>query len=269
MKKKILSLVLVAVIGVVGLVGCGKKEVKSTEIKVGATASPYGDILEFLVPILEKEGITLKPIIVDSSATINDALKAGDIDANFFQHIPYLKDWSSKHDFEYYTTKPVHLGPVGFYSNKITSISDLKDGSTIAVSDDPSNLYRQFLLLDKQGIITVKKDLDPTKASLDSIEANPKNLKFVEVPQSQIPRMLPDIDGGLIVASAALDAKLDVSKALFREDNAKDSVYSIVVVTKKGNENSEAFKKLDEAIHSPEVKKFLEEKYKGAIIPAF
>ncbi|VYU00708.1 methionine ABC transporter substrate-binding protein [Clostridium tertium] len=269
MKKRFLALALATVIAVVGLVGCGKKEVKTTEIKVGATTSPYGDILEFLVPILEEEGITLEPIIVDSSATLNDALKAGDIDANFFQHMPYLKEWSSKHDFEYYASEPVHLGPVGFYSSKIESIDELKDGATIAVSDDPSNLYRQLLLLDKQGVLEVTKGLDPTKVSLDSIKSNPKSLKFVEVPQAQIPRMLPDIDGGLIVASSALDAGLDVNKALFREEDAKDSIYSIVLVTKKGNEDNEAFKKLDEAIHSPEVKKFIEEKYKGAIIPAF
>lgn len=269
MKKRFLVMALVAIIGVIGFAGCGKKEVKSTEIKVGATASPYGDILEFLVPILEEKGITLEPIIIDSSATLNDALKAGDIDANFFQHMPYLKEWSSNHDFEYYASKPVHLGPVGFYSNKIESIGELKEGATIAVSDDPSNLYRQLLLLDKQGILTVGKGLDPIKVTLESIESNPKNLKFVEVPQAQIPRMLPDIDGGLIVASSALDAGLDVSKALFREEDAKDSIYSIVLVTKKGNEDSEAFKKLDEAIHSPEVREFIEEKYKGAIIPAF
>ena len=224
------------------------------KIVVGATPVPHAEILEVVKPILAKDGFTLEIKEFNDYSTPNLATEDGDLDANYFQHLPYLVK-----------TVGVHLEPMGVYSKKIKDIKDLKDGSTVAIPNDPTNESRALDVLASAGLI--KLNNNPLKTPLDITE-NPKKLKFEEIETAQVPRTLDDVAIAVINTNYALNANLNPTKdALVLE--SKDSPYTNYVVVKVGNENSPKIKALDKAVTSPEVKKFIEEKYKGAIIPTF
>ncbi|USG66872.1 MetQ/NlpA family ABC transporter substrate-binding protein [Brevibacillus ruminantium] len=236
-------------------------------LKVGAAPVPHAEILEFIKPKLKEAGVQLEVIVLDDEAQLNPALKDGQIDANFFQHVPYLDSVRAEKGFDFAVTTKVHVEPIGLYSQKLKSKDELKDGAKIGIPNNPSNEYRALVLLQQQGLIKLKDGLTTYEATPKDIAENPKNLQFVEAEAATLPRALPDLDGAVINTNVVLEAKIDPNSALFRED--KDSPYANVITVRKGDENREEIKKLDAALQSPEVKKFIEEKYGVAVVPAF
>lgn len=266
--KKILSLVLAAALSF-SVVGCGTKFVEDNKndktIKVGASPIPHKEILEHIAPALEKEGYKLEIVEFDDYQLPNAALSSKELDANFFQHVPFLEGQNSEKKYDLTYTAKIHIEPLGFYSKQITDLKALKDGSTIAVPNDPTNEARALRLLEKNGLIKVK---DGDLVTVDDITDNPKNLKITEVEAAQLPRILVDVQGAVINTNYALSADLIPTKdALFIEGS--DSPYANILAVRQDNKDSDKIKALTKALTSEDVKKFLEEKYKGSIVPAF
>lgn len=235
------------------------------KIVVGATPVPHAEILEVVKPILAKEGYTLEIKEFNDYTIPNLATQDGDLDANYFQHLPYLNEFNKNKGTNLVKTVGVHLEPMGVYSKKIKNLSDLKDGSTVAIPNDPTNESRALDVLASAGLI--KLNDNPLKTPLDITE-NPKKLKFSEIEAAQLPRTLDDVTIAVINTNYALNAKLNPKNdALVLE--SKDSPYTNYVVVKAGNENNPKIKALNKAVTSEEVKKFIEKKYEGAILPSF
>lgn len=271
MKKRILSVLLVStvVLGLVGLTGCGKKEAANTEDKkniiIGASQEPHAQILEQVKPILKKKGYTLEIKVFNDYVIPNTAVEDGQLDANFFQHVPYMEEFNRQKGTHLTYTAKVHLEPMGVYSQKIKDLKELKDGATIAVPNDPTNEARALRLLEREGIIKLKEGDLITK--LDITE-NPKKVEIKELEAAQLPRTLTDLDAAVINTNYALPAGLNPTKdALAIED--KDSPYANIIAVKVDNKDKTFVKALTEAVNSPEIKKYIEEQYKGAIIPSF
>lgn len=276
--KKIFALASAVVLGsALLLAGCGSDNASAgaggkdkVVLTVGASPVPHAEILEQIKPVLEKEGIELKITQFTDYVTPNTALAEKELDANFFQHVPYLEKFTAEHNLKLASAGKVHIEPMGIYSKSITN-KDLKaalpQGSKVAVPNDPSNGGRALLLLQKAGLITLK-DPNNIYATKADIVNNPLNLEIVELEAAQLPRSLDDVAIAVINTNFALEAGLNpVNDALFLED--KDSPYANIVAVRAGDENRPEIQKLMKALQSPEVKKFIEDKYKGAILPAF
>lgn len=236
-------------------------------VKIGAAPVPHAEILNFIKPKLQQEGINLEVIVPDSEDQLNPALHDKQLDGNYFQHIPYLDSVAKEKGYNFVSVAKVHVEPIGFYSQKIKSLDELKDGASIAISNNPSNEYRGLVLLQKNGLIKIKAGIAQYTATPRDIVENPKHLRFVEVDPGQLTRALPDVDGAVINTNRILEAKLDPNTALFREE--ADSPYANVLVVRKGDENRPEIKKIVEALLSPDVKKFIQDKYGVAVVPAF
>ncbi|MBW9148390.1 MetQ/NlpA family ABC transporter substrate-binding protein [Clostridium sp. CM028] len=266
--KKTLSILLTIVV-IFTLSGCGaKKEADVTEkkiIKVGASPVPHKEILEAIKPILAKEGYTLEIVEFTDYVTPNTALAEGQLDANFFQHIPYLQSFSKEKGVDLDYTVKVHLEPMGVYSNKYKKLSDLKDGAKIAIPSDPTNGARALRVLEKEGLLKLKSgDLI---SKLDITE-NKKNFKITELDAPQLPRILKDVDAAVINSNFAIEANLNPTKDALAIES-KDSPYANVLAVRKEDKTKPHIEALSKALNSPEVKKIIEDKYKGDIIPAF
>ncbi|BCG61483.1 MetQ/NlpA family ABC transporter substrate-binding protein [Paenibacillus sp. URB8-2] len=240
---------------------------KEVTIKVGASAVPHAEILEFIKPKLKEEGVNLEVVTLDDDGQLNPALQEKQIDANYFQHVPYLDSVKGEKGYDFVVTAKVHVEPIGFYSEKLKSKDEIPHGAKIGIPNNPSNEYRALVLLQQQGLIKLKDGITTYEATPKDIVDNPHNLEFVEADAATLPRSLPDLDGAIINTNLVLEAKIDPKTALFRED--ANSPYANIVVVRKGDENREEIKKLDEALTSPEVKKFIEDKYGVAVVPAF
>ncbi|KIF80394.1 MetQ/NlpA family ABC transporter substrate-binding protein [Noviherbaspirillum autotrophicum] len=238
------------------------------KIVIAATPVPHAEILEFVKPQLAKQGVDLQVKVftdyVQPAAQVNEKR----LDGNFFLHQPYLDEFKKAHknDIEVPVAK-VHVEPFAAYSTKYKKIADLPIGATVAIPNDPSNSGRALLLLERQGLLKLK-DSRNTSATKKDIVSNPKELKIRELEAATLPRVLNQVDLALINTNYALEAKLNpVKDSLFIEDG--HSPYANLLVAREDNKDSPAIKKLSAALTSPEVKKFIEEKYKGAIVPAF
>jgi D-methionine transport system substrate-binding protein len=237
------------------------------KLSVAATPVPHAELLEFVKPTLAKEGVDLDIKVFTDYVQPNQQVADGHIDANFFQHQPYLDSFNKEHKTNLVTVGVVHVEPFGAYSKKITKIDQLKDGALIALPNDPSNGARALLLLQKQGLIKLKDPSNILATARDIVE-NPKKLKFKELEAATLPRVLPDVDLALINTNYALEAGLNpVKDALFIE--GADSPYANIVVTTAARKDDPGIKKLVQALNSDATRKFIEEKYKGAIVPAF
>lgn len=272
MKKLMVLAALFAAMTVL-IAGCGSDAAKSggqdkaTVLKVGATAVPHAEILNFIKPTLAKEGIDLQIVEFSDYVQPNLALADKELDANFFQHIPYLEKFAAEHNLQLTHTVAVHIEPMGIYSKKVKAIGDIADGSSIGIPNDPTNAGRALALLEKAGLIKLKEGVG-IKATVTDITENPKNLKFRELEAPQLPRSLEDLGAAVINTNYALQANLVPTKdALLIE--SKDSPYVNILAIRKGDENRPEIQKLSQALNSPEVKKFIEDKYQGAVIPAF
>lgn len=271
-----LSLVLLTSLSL-GLTGCGTSTASNTStdssaktvLKVGATPIPHAEILNYVKPALAKEGIDLKIVNYTDYVRPNLDLDSGDIDANFFQHTPYLDSFNKDHNLNLVSIAKVHIEPMGVYSKKITKIDQFKTGDTIAIPNDPSNGGRALALLAKAGLLQLKDGVG-IKGTVNDIAANPKQLKITPIDAPQLPRVLqdPKVIGAVINTNYALEGGLNPLKdSLFMED--KDSPYANILVVKDSRKNDPALQKLAKALTSPDVKKFIEDKYKGSIVPAF
>ena len=259
------------------LTGCGggqsgdkpaDKPAAEATIKIGATPAPHAEILEQIKPDLKEQGVNLEIVEFNDYVQPNIAVNDKELDANFFQHEPYLKDFIKEHkDMKLKNAGGVHVEPMGIYSHKIKDLKELVDGSGVSIPNDPTNGGRALLLLQKAGLLKLK-DGTGADATVQDIVDNPKNLVIQEVEAAQLPRTLDDVDISIINTNFALNAQLNPMKdALFIED--KDSPYVNIVAVRDGDENRDDIKKLMAALKSEKVKKFILDKYQGAIVPAF
>jgi D-methionine transport system substrate-binding protein len=236
-------------------------------LTVAASPVPHAEILEFVKPALAKEGVDLKVKVFTDYVQPNVQVAEKRLDANFFQHQPYLDEFNKAKGPSLVAVTGVHLEPLGAYSSKIKKLDQLPSGANVVIPNDATNGGRALLLLAKAGLITLK---DPTNilSTVKDIAQNPKDLKIRELEAATIPRVLTQVDLALINTNYALEAKLDPSEdALVIEGN--DSPYVNILVSRADNKDSDAMQKLAAALHSPEVKQFITEKYKGAVLPAF
>lgn len=236
-------------------------------LTIAATPVPHAELLEHIKPALAKEGIELDIKVFTDYVQPNVQVADGHLDANFFQHKPYMDSFNQERNTDLVSVGLVHVEPFGAYSQKITNIDDLKDGAQIALPNDPSNGARALLLLQEQGLITLK-DPDNILATARDISENPKNLTFRELEAATLPRVLPDVDVALINTNYALEAGLNpLEDALFIE--GADSPYANLVATTSAKKDDAAIASLVKALNSDDVREFIQENYKGAIVPAF
>jgi D-methionine transport system substrate-binding protein len=237
------------------------------KLVVGATQVPHAEILEFVKPTLAKEGVDLDIVVFSDYVQPNLQLVDKQIDLNFFQHVPYLETFNKDRGAHLVPIAKVHVEPFGAYSHKIKKLSDLKTGATVGIPNDPTNGGRALLLLQKQGLITLKNPGDIRATPLDVVK-NPKKLRFRELEAAMLPRSLDDVDLALINTNYALEAGLVPTRdALFIED--ANSPYANVLVARPDNKDKPAVQKLVKALQTPQVKQFILDKYKGAVVPAF
>ena len=278
MKKLFLILtgLLLAALTIAGCGGDSKPAASSSSsssssakvLKIGATPVPHAEILEIVKPILAKQGIDLQVVEFSDYVQPNLALNDKELDANFFQHEPYLDNFISEHkDVKLVNAGGIHIEPMGIYSKKVKDLKELKDGASIAIPNDPTNGGRSLLLLQKAGLLKLKDGVNE-KATVQDITENPHNFKFQEVEAAQVPRTLDDVDAAVINTNYAMQVNLVPTKdALFMEDNT--SPYVNILAVRDGDENRPEIQALIKALQSKEVKDFINEKYKGAVVPAF
>ena len=263
--KKLLSLTLAGVISTSLLVGCSNQSGEDKTIKVGASPTPHAEILEVAKPLLEKQGYSLEVVEFDDYVLPNTSLAEGDLDANYFQHIPYLEETNEAKGLNLTYTAKVHIEPMGIYSNNFKSLDELKEGAKIAVPNDATNEARALQLLAKNGIIEVA---DEELITVKDIKSNPKNIEIVEVDAAQVPTTLADVDFAVINTNFALNAGLNPTKDAIAIEES-DSPYANILACREDNKDDEKIKVLSEALTSDEVKSFIEEKYDGSIVPTF
>ncbi|AHF06409.1 MetQ/NlpA family ABC transporter substrate-binding protein [Desulfitobacterium metallireducens] len=281
-KRRLATLVLGSLVSLSLLVtGCGNNTAnnaatgntansnKPVVLKVGATPKPHAEILEHIKPELAKEGIDLQIQVYNDYVVPNTALDAGEIDANFFQHQPYLDSFIKDRGMKLVSIGQVHLEPMGLYSKKTTKVDELKAGDTIAIPNDPSNGGRALVVLEKAGLIKLKDGVG-VKATVQDIVSNPKEFKISTIDAAQLPRVLedPKTAGAVINTNFALEGGLNPKDALTIEE-AKDNPYSNIVAVKADRKDDPNLQKLMKALTSPDVKKFIEDKYQGSVIPSF
>ncbi|SMF91998.1 D-methionine transport system substrate-binding protein [Azospirillum oryzae] len=236
-------------------------------IKVGVTAGPHAQILEAVKPIAAKDGLDIQIIEFTDYVIPNQALAGGDLDANSFQHQPYLDNQVKDRGFDLVSVGKTVVYPIGIYSKKVKSLDELPSGAKVAIPNDPTNGGRVLLLLQAKGLIKLK-DGGNLKASPIDIVENPKKLEIVELDAAQLPRSLDDVTVAAINTNFALEAGIDpVKDAIARE--AADSPYANVIAVRKADKDKPWVAKLVKAYNSPEVKEFILTKFKNAVVPAF
>lgn len=266
-RSKVILAALLALTTAFSVTGCGTASKKANKLVVGASPAPHAKILEFVKPKLQAKGIELEIKEFTDYVTPNTALNDKQIDANFFQHLPYMEDFAKKNNMQLVSAVKVHVEPMAAYSRKIKSAAEIKEGALIAIPNDATNEGRALLLLQNHGLIKLK---DPTGLiqTPKDITENPKKLSFKELEAASLPRVLQDVDLAIINTNYALEAKLDPMKdKLFIE--GKDSRYPNILTVRPDNKDSAGIKALVEILNSEDVKKFINDTYAGAIIPAF
>ena len=265
MKK--LFAVAAAVLLCAAVFASGKKDDGSV-LTVGATPEPHAEMLNLIKDDLAKQGITLKVVEFTDYVTPNEALESGQIDANFFQHIPYMDSFNKEKNYHLVNAGGIHVEPVALYSKKVSSVSALAEGATIAIPNDPTNEGRALLLLQSAGLIKLKASAGITATPLD-IESNSKKLKFSEIEAASLPRVLNDVDAAVINGNYAIPAGLSATRdGLVVE--GKDSPYVNIVAVKAGNENKAAIKALVKALQSQRIKDFVSARYPdGEVVIVF
>ncbi len=242
---------------------------EAVTLKVGASPAPHAEILENIKPLLEKDGITLEIVEFTDYVIPNQALDAGDIDANYFQHLPYLEDFNAKNGTNLSSAGAIHFEPLGLYPGKTASLDDLEEGTTVAVPNDTTNEARALLLLQKLELITLKEGIGLEATPLDIVD-NPKDLKFNEMEAALLPSVLPDVDLAVINGNYAVGAGIE-DTVLTTEDKESEAAkeFANVVAVRTGDEGKAPIQKLLAALQSEENAKFIDEKYNGTVIPVF
>jgi D-methionine transport system substrate-binding protein len=278
--KKWLSLVLALAVALV-ISACGTSEdnadggnadsgkEETSKLTVGASNVPHAEILEEAKPLLEEKGVELEVVTFQDYILPNQALDSGELDANYFQHIPYLESQIEENDYDFVNAGGIHIEPIGVYSKKYKSLDELPDGAKILMSNSVADHGRILTMLEKEGLITLKEGVDKVKATIEDIETNEKNLEFdTEYEASLLPQIYnnDERDAVLINSNYAIDAGLNpIEDSIAIED--KESPYVNVIAVNSGDEDKEAVKALVEVLHSKEIQDFILEKYKGAVVP--
>ena len=268
--KKIIVIALVAILSVVSVFAQAAAETQSstTKIVVGATPEPHAALLSLVVDDLAAQGITLEIKEFTDYVTPNDAVEYGEIDANYFQHIPYLESFNTEHGYHLVNAGGIHVEPIALYSSKYSSLSDLPNGAVIAIPNDPTNEGRALLLLQSAGLIKLKEGVGMKATPADVVE-NPKNLKFQELEAAQLPRSLADVDASVITMNYVMSSGLSPKdQGIFLED--KDTPLAVMIIAAREKDKDQpAYQKFVKYYQSESVKKFIAEKYKGTIVPAW
>ncbi|WP_214412242.1 MetQ/NlpA family ABC transporter substrate-binding protein [Sphaerisporangium fuscum] len=274
--RKLIGAVAAAALALV-LAGCGGSggsgsdtaAAKDGVLKVGVSPVPHGEILKFVKDKLAASaGLKLDIVEFTDYVQPNVQLQEGQLDANYFQHRPYLADFQkSKGGKEMTFVQAVHLEPLGLYSKKVKSAGELASGATVAVPNDATNLGRALKLLEDNGVIKLKPGVG-TAATERDVAENPKNLQFKPLEAAQLPRSLEDVDAAVINGNYALEAKLKPATDALVLEKAEGNPYANGLVTLKGHENDPNIKKLAQLLAGPEVKKFIEDTYQGSVISA-
>lgn len=237
------------------------------EIKVGVSPGEHAEILEQVAKVAAAKGLTIDIVEFTDYVVPNQALNDGDLQANSFQHQPYLDNQIKDRGFDLVSIGKTITTPMGVYSEKLKSLDELPEGAKVAIPNDPTNGGRALLILQAKGLIKLAEGTGLTPSPLD-VSENAKNLKFLELEAAQLPRALADADIAIINTNYALDAGLNPNKDAIAMEQA-DSPYANVIVVRKADEGADWAKDLVAAYHAPAVKKFIEEKYQGAVIPAW
>lgn len=282
--KRIISLLILTIFTAAVLTGCasgGNSSAQSSSsasntpelktITIGASPSPHAEILEIVKELLKKQGYNLVIKEFTDYVQPNLTLQSKELDANYFQHKPYLDDFNAEHKTDLVSVAAIHYEPLGIYPGKTKSLKDIKNGALVAVPNDTTNEARALLLLEAQGLIKLKSGAG-LKATKNDIAENPKNLQIKEIEAAQLARSLNDVDIAVINGNYAIEAGLSVSKdALAKEekDSTAAKTYANIIAVRKGDENRADIKALIKALKSDEVKSFIETKYKGAVVPIF
>lgn len=240
----------------------------SAKIVIGASPAPHAEILKAAQELLKEKGYELEIKEYTDYVQPNNALEAGDLDANYFQHFPYLEQFNEQYGTKLVSAGTIHYEPFGIYAGKTADLSALADGAKVAVPNDVTNEARALLLLEAQGLIKLKEDAGLNATKNDIVE-NTKNLEIIEIEAAQIPRSINDVDIAVINGNYAISAGLKVSEALAVEasDSLAAETYGNVVAVREGEEETDAIKALIEVLKSDEIKKFMEETYEGAVVP--
>lgn len=241
--------------------------VQAQTLQIAATPVPHAEILEFLKPALAKQGVTLEVKVFTDYVQPNIQVAEGRLDANFFQHQPYLDEFNKSKGTTLVSVAGVHVEPFGAYSSKIKNLSELKEGAQVAIPNDATNGGRALLLLQTAGVLTLKPEAGITATARD-IADNPKKLRIRELEAATLPRVLNQVDMALINTNYALEAGLNPMQDALVIEGA-DSPYVNILVTRVDNQHADAIKKLVSALKTEEVKKFILEKYQGAVVPVF
>lgn len=250
--------------------GSGSNASSDNVITVGASPSPHAEILNAVADELKADGYELKVVEYNDYVQPNVALSDGSLDANYFQHKPYLDNYNQENGTDLASAAAIHFEPMGLYAGKSSDIKNVPDGAKIAVPSDATNEARALLLLQDQGVIKLK-DGAGLEATANDIAENPHNIQLVEVEAAAVPRSLQDADFAVINGNYALSAGLDTSKTLASEGAGSEAAqtYANIVAVRKGEEDSPKTKALVKALTSDTAKKFIEDQYKGSVIPVF
>lgn len=278
MKKK-LALVLVLALTVFALAACGgsaeepaeeEGAADATVLKIGASTVPHAEILNFVKPILAEEGIDLQITEYTDYVIPNTAVESRELDANYFQHLPYLESFNEENGTHLISAVAVHYEPMGIYAGKTATLDALADGATIAVPNDPTNEARALLLLQQEGLITLKDGIGLDATPNDIVE-NPKDIKFFEAEAAAVARSVQDVDFAIINGNYALEAGLKAGDALAVEDASSEGAktFANIVAVYEGDESRPEIQALIKALTSEETKAFIEETYQGSVVPVF
>ena len=243
-------------------------EAAAVVIKVGANITPHSEILEQAKPILAEKGITLEIVQLEDSVTPNTGVIEGSLDANYFQHVPYLEQFNSENGSDLVSIGAIHYEPFGIYAGKTNDLSKLEDGAVVAVPNNVTNEARALLLLAQEGIISLKEEAG-VNATVEDITDNPKNIEFKELAPEQLVSALPDVDIAVINGNYAIEGGLHVSQALAVEanDGVAAVTYGNIIATSPDKADDESLKTLVEVLQSDEISSFIRDKYDGAVVP--
>jgi len=267
MKKKVLALIAVAALGVSALAGCGSNG-NDKVIKVAASAVPHAEILEQAKPLLEEQGYTLEVEVFNDYVQPNNVVESGEFDANYFQHIPYLESFNEEKGTHLVNAGGIHYEPFGIYPGTESSLDNMEN-ATIAVPNDTTNEARALLLLQDNGIITLKEGAGLTATVVDIVE-NPYNIELVELEAAQIPRSLPDVSFAVMNGNYAMEAGYSVAEdslAYESVDSEAATTYVNIIAVKEGNENSKKIQALVDVLKSDAIKEYINNTYDGGVIP--
>lgn len=268
--KRILAAGAAAVLAV-GLTACGGKENKADDktITVAASPTPHAEILEAAKDLLKEKGYTLEIKEFDDYPQQNVVVDEGEFDANYFQHQPYLDNFNEEKGSDLVSAAKIHYEPLGIYPGTSEDLENIKDGAKIAVPNDATNEARALLLLEENGIITLKEDAG-LNATKKDVEKNPHNIEIVELDAAQIARVVEELDFVVLNGNYALDAGFNVqTDAIAKEeaDSEAAQTYANIIAVKKENKDSEKIKALVEVLQSEEIGKFITDTYEGAVVP--